>query len=90
MFKVGKVINYLEKIGITLVEVSGILSVGDTIKVYQDGEEILVQKIDRILINQKPVDMANPKDVIALQLNGKVQKNSEVYRLSQLGTSSRY
>lgn len=88
MFKIGKVINYFEKIGVTIVELSGNLSVGDTIKVYKDGEEILTQKIERMLINQKSVDFASSKDVIGLHLNEKVQKGSEVYREGQLGVRS--
>ena len=37
MFKIGKVINYYEKIGITIVKLSAPLSVGDKIKFYKDG-----------------------------------------------------
>lgn len=88
MFKIGKVINYYEKIGIVIIELSGNLTVGDEIKVYKDGQEVLFQKIDKILINQKSVDFASSKDVVALHLNEKVQKGSEVYRKGQLGVRS--
>ena len=53
MFKIGKVINYYEKIGITIVKLSAPLSVGDKIKFYKDGELILYQQIERIIMNQK-------------------------------------
>lgn len=85
MFRIGKVINYYENIGVTIVELMGTLSVGDTIKVYKDGEEVLVQKITEILVNQKNVDSASPKDVIALHLNEKVKKGSEIYKTGSLG-----
>jgi sulfate adenylyltransferase subunit 1 (EFTu-like GTPase family) len=85
MFKIGKVINYYEGIGITIVELSSTLSVGDTIKVYRNGDEILTHKITEIILNQKNVDSANSKDVIALHLNEKVQKGSEIYRTGSLG-----
>jgi len=85
MFKIGKVINYYEAIGVTIVQLSGQLSVGDVIKIYKDGDEILVQEINQILLNQKSVDSANPKDVVALHLNGKVKKDSEVYKVGNLG-----
>jgi hypothetical protein len=88
MFKIGKVINYYEKIGITIVKLSASLSVGDKIKFYKDGELILYQQIDRIIMNQKNIPFANPHDVVALVLNDKVQKGSEVYKTGQLGTSS--
>lgn len=85
MFKIGKVINYYENIGVTVVELSGNLAVGDTIKIYKDGEEILEQKIEEILLNQKSVVSAGREDVVALHLNAKAKKESEVYKVSQLG-----
>lgn len=85
MFKIGKVTNYYENIGVTVVELSSNLAVGDTIKIYKDGEEILEQKIEEILLNQKSVVSAVRCDVIALHLNAKVKKESEVYKVSQLG-----
>lgn len=85
MFKVGKVINYYEKIGVTIVELSGSLAVGDTIKIYKDGEEVLVQKINEILLNQKSVVSAERHDMVALHLNANVKKESEVYKVSLLG-----
>jgi sulfate adenylyltransferase subunit 1 (EFTu-like GTPase family) len=80
MFKVGKVISYYEKIGITVVELSGNLTVGDTILVYKDGEEVLKQYVDQIVMDQKKIPFAKHGDVVALVLNDKVQKGSEVYR----------
>ncbi len=85
MFRIGKVINYYEKIGVTIVELSGNLAVGDTIKIYKDGEEILVQKINEILLNQKSVVSAERHDMVALHLNANVKKESEVYKVSLLG-----
>lgn len=85
MFKIGKVINYYENIGVTVVELSNNLAVGDTIKIYKAGEEILEQKIEEILLNQKSVVSAGRGNVIALHLNAKVKKESEVYKVSQLG-----
>lgn len=88
MFKIGKVVNYYEKIGVTVVELTGNLAVGDTIKIYKDGEEILDQKIEEILLNQKSVLSAERRDVVALHLNANVKKESEVYKVSVLGIRS--
>lgn len=88
MFKIGKVINYYETIGITIVSLTGNLAVGDTIKIYKDGDEILEQKIEEILLNQKSVVSADRGDVIALHLNANVKKESEVYKVSILGVRS--
>ncbi len=88
MFKTGKVINYYEKIGITIVELNGSLTVGDKIKIYKDGECVLTQRIDEIIMNQQKVPFAKHGDVVALLLNDKVQKGSEVFRLGELGARS--
>ena len=88
MFKIGKVINHYEKIGVTVVELTGNLAVGDVIKIYKDGEEILEQKTEEILLNQKSVVSADRGDVIALHLNANVKKESEVYKVSVLGIRS--
>ena len=89
MFKVGKITNYYEKIGMTIVELSGNLTVGDKIKVYKDGECLLTQKVGEIIMNQKNVSYAKSKDVVALVLNEKVQKGSEVFREGRVGIGSR-
>lgn len=88
MFKIGKVINYYETIGISIIFLTGNLAVGDTIKIYKDGEEILEQKIEEILLNQKSVVSADRGDVIALHLNAKLKRESEVYKVSLLGIRS--
>lgn len=88
MFKIGKVINYYETIGVTIVSLTGNLAAGDTIKIYKDGEEILEQKIDEILLNQKSVVSADRGDVVALHLNANIKKESEVYKISHLGIRS--
>ncbi len=86
MFKVGKVLNYYPKIEKTIVSLTGDLTIGDKIKIYKDGELILYQEVDKIILNQKSVDFAKAKDVIALELNEKIQKGSEVFRIGSLGT----
>lgn len=88
MFKIGKVINFYEKIGFTIIELNGNLTVGDKIKVYKDGECKLTQKIDTIVMNQQNVPFAKQGDVIALALDEKIQKGSEVFRLGELGARS--
>ncbi len=91
MFKIGKILNYYKKINITIVELSGSLTVGDKIKVFKDGECILTQKIDEIIMDQKKVPFAKAKDVIALVLindEENLQKGAEIFRLGELGVRS--
>ncbi len=85
MFRVGKVLNCYQKIGVTIVEISGSLTVGDKIKIYKDGECLLTQEITEIRVNQTKIPFAKPKDVVALVLINEVPKGSEIYKISQLG-----
>lgn len=85
MFKIGTVTNYFEKIGVTIVKISGNLTVGDRIKIYKDGKEIYSQYIDRIISNQTNIPFAKPGDVVGLVLDEKIQKGSEIYRIGELG-----
>lgn len=88
MFKIGTVINYYEKIGVTVIQLTSNLTIGDEIKIYKDGQLVLIQKVDKIIMNQQNITFAKSKDVIALKLNEKVQKGSEIYRQGQLGVSA--
>ena len=85
MFKIGTVINYYQKIGVTIVKISGNLTAGDKIKVYKDGKEIYSQYVDRIISNQTNIPFAKPGDVVGLVLDEKIQKGSEIYRVGELG-----
>ena len=58
------------------------MTLGDKIKVFKDGECILTQKIDEIKVNQKNIPFAKSGDVVALLLNEKTKKGSEIYRFS--------
>lgn len=92
MFKVGKVINYYKGIDVLIIQLSSGLSVGDKIRVYKNGEEILVKKVDKILVNNQNIPFAKSQDVVALSLEDvgeekeKIQKGSEVYREGTVGT----
>ncbi len=88
MFKIGTIINYYDKIGIAIVKLSANLTVGDNIRVFKDGKLVLEQRVTSIQSNYTKIPFAKAKDVVALTLNEKVQKGSEVFRLGQLGTSS--
>lgn len=86
MFKIGKVINIYNKIGVTIVSLSGSLTVGDKIKLFKDGECLLTQKVDQIKINQENIPYAKAGDVVALFLNHeKIKKGSEIYREGSVG-----
>lgn len=94
MFKVGKVINYYKGIDVLIVNLSSGLSVGDKVKIYRNGEEIVNKEVDKILINNQNIPFAKSGDVVGLSLEDvgpekeKIQKGCEVYREGTVGSRS--
>ena len=80
MFKIGKVLNYYDKLGVAIVELDGILSVGDNIKFVHDGENIFEQTVESIQIDHQKVDSANKADIVSLKTKQNVETSSEVYK----------
>lgn len=80
-FKVGEVTHYYDKIGVAIVEVTNLISVGDTIKFVRGGEDIFEQKIESIQVEHEKKDSANKGDVVGLKTERQVKEGAEVYKV---------
>lgn len=80
MFKVGLVTWYFEKIGTVLIELNNPLSVGDNIKFVKGNQELFSQVVESMQIEHEKVNFARRGDVIALRVNAKVEKGTEVFK----------
>lgn len=80
-FKVGEVSHYYDKIGVAVVNLSGSLAVGDTIKFNRGEEAILKQKVESIQMEHLKVDFAKSGDVVGLKTQQNVKKGAEVYKI---------
>jgi putative protease len=81
MFKVGKVIHFYDKIGVAIVELDGVLSVGDRIKFVRGGEDLFEQAVDSIQIEHKKIDSAKKGDVVGLKADEAVKEETEVFKI---------
>ncbi len=78
---VGKITNYLDKIGVAVLEVTdGSVKVGDTILIGEedDGMEMTVQSMQ---VEHEPVNEVKVGDDCGLKVDEKVKKGSKVYKV---------
>lgn len=75
---VGKIIHYYSKINVATIKLVSELKVGDKIVVIGKTTGIIHSKIDRIEINNKPVNSGRKGQEIGIKLP-LVRKNEEVY-----------
>lgn len=80
-FKVGKVTHYYDKIGVAVIELSGDLAVGDTIKVSGHGREF-TQEVASMQIEHENIKEAKKGQTVGLRVGEKAKENDEVYKVS--------
>lgn len=75
---IGKISHYYDKIGVGIIELAGVLKVGDTIKIKGKDTDF-EQAVDSIQIEHEPIEKAKKGDVIGIKMNQKVKEGDEVY-----------
>ncbi len=81
IIKIGKVTHFYDKIGVAIVELSGGLTLGDTIKFIRGGEDLFEQKVDSIQMEHNKVDFADAGSMVGLKLPQPVKEDTEVFKL---------
>lgn len=80
-FKVGKITHYYDKIGVAVVELTGSLAVGDTIRISGHGTEF-TQKVESMQIEHEGIQEAKKGQNIGLKIDQEVKDGDEVYKVS--------
>ena len=80
MFKVGRVINYYEKIGVAIVELEGTLAVHDKIRFLFDHDYLFSQVVEAIQIGHEKVESANRGSKIGLPIKERVQVGTDIFK----------
>lgn len=75
---IGKISHYYDKIGVGIIELAGILKVGDTVQIKGKDTDF-EQAVDSMQIEHEPVEKAKKGDVIGIKMNQKVKEGDEVY-----------
>lgn len=77
---IGKVSHYFSNIGVAVLDLSGALSVGDTIRIV-GGETDFTQQVASMEIDHKKVDKAKKGDSAGLKVDQKVREGYKVYKV---------
>ncbi len=77
---VGVISHYFGHIGVGVIELSGILKEGDSIRVV-GGETDFEQQIESMEVDHKKVKKANKGDSVGLKLDQKVREGYKVYKI---------
>lgn len=78
--KVGKITHYYEKIGVAVIELGGVLSVGDTIRISGHGKEF-TQPVTSIQVEHESIESAKKGDAIGLKLDQEAREGDEVFKV---------
>ena len=77
---IGKITHYFGHIGVAVLELTGVLKVGDTIRIV-GGETDFNQTVESMEIEHKKVKEAKAGDSVGLQVSQKVREDYKVYKL---------
>lgn len=79
--KVGKIVNYLDKIGVAILEIENdSVKVGDTILIGEEGEGF-EQTVESMQVEHEEVNEVKKGDSCGLKVSEKVHKGKKVYKV---------
>ncbi len=79
---IGKISDYLSKIGVAIVELSDTLSVGDSISIEGTATNVQ-QTVNSIQIEHESVDSAEKGSSVGLKVDNVVKRGDNVYKISE-------
>ena len=79
--EVGKVVHYYDKVGVAIVELSGKLAVGDTLKIKR-GEDEFDQEVTSMQIEHESVESAKKGDAVGIKVDQKTKEGALVYKVT--------
>ena len=75
---IGKITHYFDKISVAIVELSGVLKVGDRVHIKGHSTDF-EQDISSIQIEHEDLKKAKKGDAIGIKVDEKVREGDEVY-----------
>lgn len=80
MFKLGTVINYLEKTEVCIVELIQDIDINYDIKVMHELRDSFTTRIEFIQIGSKKVELAKKGQTVIIKFDKPIRKGSEIYK----------
>lgn len=78
---IGKVSHYFSKIGVAVIELSGSLSIGDTVRIVGGEETDFEQTIDSMEMEHEKIEKAKKGDAIGTKVKEKVREGYKVFKI---------
>lgn len=78
---IGEVTHYFGNIGVAVLKLTGVLKVGDTIRIVGGEDTDFEQKVDSMEIEHQKVKQAKKGDDVGLKAERKVREGYKVYKL---------
>lgn len=78
---IGEVTHYFSKIGVAVIELSGSLSKGDTIRIVGGEATDFEQTIDSMEMEHEKIEKAKKGDAIGTKVKEKVREGYKVYKV---------
>ena len=80
--EIGKISHFFSKIGVAVVELTGNLKVGDTIRIKGSTTDF-TQEVESMQVDHNSVQEAKSGDSIGLKMKEKVRENDKVYKIEK-------
>ncbi len=76
--QIGKITHFFDKVGVAVIELEGVLKVGDAIQI-KGATTDFEQKVDSMQVEHKNVESAGKGDAVGLKVGEKVRLNDLVF-----------
>jgi len=77
---IGKITHYFGNISVAVIDLSGSLDTGDTIRIA-GGETDFTQEVSSMEVDHKKVDKAKKGDSVGFKVDQKVRDGYKVYKV---------
>jgi len=78
---IGEITHYFSNIGVAVIKLSGVLSLGDTIRVVGGETTDFEQNVDSMEVDHKKIKKAKKGDEVGLKVKEKVREGYKVYKV---------
>lgn len=78
---IGKISHYFSHISVAVIDLSGVLKEGDTIRITGGENTDFNQEIDSMEVDHKKVKTTKKGDSVGMKVNEKVREGYKVYKV---------
>lgn len=77
---IGKITHYFSKIGVAVIELTGVLKVGDTIRIV-GGDTDFTQQVQSMEADHQKVEKVKAGESVGVQVEQKAKEGYSVYKV---------